>query len=100
MHAANHRDRCSGIDRPNVRDRKVQTDIHLAPPHGFVHQRGVRHFDVADIGEALGAQQFVRGILWRKAQGRHLRKANSSRFKGPFRGLYSWCPNKARGTGP
>ena len=67
MHATNHRNRLAGIDRPNMREREVQTDIHLAPPDGFVHQRGVSHFDVADIGKSLGAQQFVCGILWRKA---------------------------------
>jgi hypothetical protein len=72
MRATNHCDRCAGIDRLNVRDRQVQTDIHLAPPDSFVHQRGVRHFDVADIGKALGAQQFLRSILGRKAQGRNL----------------------------
>jgi hypothetical protein len=77
-----------GIERPKVdlaaRDRRVVPEI--------------RPLDIADIGKALGAQQFLGDLQGGNAQGR-LQQANRRGFERPRPGERSRHAEQAGRTG-
>jgi hypothetical protein len=63
VHARQHRDRLACIVREHQGRCKVEAEVELAARHSLAVAAGAGG-DVADLAEALGAQQILDGILW------------------------------------
>src|SRR5215472_3758806 len=90
MHATQHRNRSTIIDRLDDLRRKFQPEVRL--PLSYLNRvfAGRPPIDIADIGESLSAQQLLREALRGKADGPgNLYNAHGGCFEGPVCGHHS-----------
>src|SRR5215472_13472111 len=84
MHATQHRNRSTIIDRLDDLRRKFQPEVRL--PLSYLNRvfAGRPPIDIMDIGESLSAQQLLREALRGKADGPgNLYNPHSGCFEGP-----------------
>jgi hypothetical protein len=98
MHTSQQCDPFAGIDRCDEREHSVHHEIGLAAPD-CLKCRARRRIHIADIREALRAQQLLGDILRGNADARLLRNANGGCFEWSLRGQRRWGADKAGGAG-
>src|SRR5271169_52150 len=98
MRTGQHCDREAAVEGVDIFQRILQTQIELSTGKRLLKAL-VRHGQVADIREALSAQQFVSDILRSDADTGGLYKPQRGNLGWPLRRQRRRRKNKSGGTG-
>jgi hypothetical protein len=86
VRAGDDGERLAGIHRDEERRREGQQEIRLAPCSHLCRGDAPWRRHIADVSEALHAQQLLGNVDWRDADPGGPHQANRRRFERPFVG--------------